>query len=78
MELTGGERRNRTESLYRSEPNTLSFKAYSTLILLGFKLIFGPPFHCPFIAPLPPFHRLVGEDLGETFSNLLFVLRTLG
>jgi hypothetical protein len=56
----GGEGRNRTEILYRSEPNTLCFKAYYNLVLQGFK-----PFHSPFIARLPPLHCSSGEDLGE-------------
>jgi hypothetical protein len=51
----GGEGRNRTRKLYRSEPNTLCFKAYSSLILQGFKPFFTArptPAHCPVIAPL--------------------------
>jgi hypothetical protein len=67
IELGGGGR-NRTESLYRSEPNTLCFKTYYTLILRGFKPFLGPPLHRPLIAPLPPFQCSLGEDLGETIS----------
>ena len=67
----GGEGRNRTESLYRSEPNTLCFKAYYTLILQGFKPFVRPPLHCPLIAPLPPFHCSLGEELGETIASQL-------
>ena len=64
----GGEGRNRTETLYRSEPNTLCFKAYYSLIFQGFKQFFRLPIHCPAIAPLSPIHCSSGEELGETFS----------
>ena len=64
-----GEGRNRTRSLYRSEPNTLCFKAYCNLILQGFKSFLRPPVQRPLIAPLPPPHCSSGEDLGETFPN---------
>ncbi len=54
---TGGGGRNRTRKLYRSEPDTLCFNAYSSLILQGFKLFFrllvqryALPRYRPFIA----------------------------
>jgi hypothetical protein len=69
--LLGGEGRNRTRKLYRSEPNTLCFKAYYNLILQGFKLFFRLLAQCSLIALLPPIYCLsgvtLGEDLGETF-----------
>jgi hypothetical protein len=65
----GGEGRNRTESLYRSEPNTLCFKAYCNLILQGFKPFHRPPVHRPLIARLPPLQCPSGEDLGETLPS---------
>jgi hypothetical protein len=40
LESAEAEGRNRTQKLYRSEPNTLCFNAYCSLILQGFKLIF--------------------------------------
>ena len=66
MDFTSEEGRDRTESLYRSEPNTLCFKAYFNLILQGFK----PFLDRPFIARSLPGYRPVsspGEELGETF-----------
>jgi len=54
---TRGDGRFRTRKLYRFEPNKHCFKAYYSLILQGFKLVFDHPFnahpsprHCPFIA----------------------------
>ena len=65
--LVGGEGRNRTRKLYRSEPNTLCFNAYCSLILQGFKLFFGLLVHCSAIAPSLPLYCSLGEELGETF-----------
>jgi len=50
---TGG--RNRTRSLYRSEPNTLSFMAYYSLILQGFKPIFYRSFTARRLPDYRPF-----------------------
>jgi hypothetical protein len=68
----GGEGRNRTQTLYRSKPNTLCFKAYSSLILQGFKPFFRPPGQCSLIAQPLPIYCSLGETLGEDFFlNLL-------
>jgi hypothetical protein len=61
--------RNQTESLYRSEPNTLCFKAYCSPILLRFKLFFRPLVRCPLIAQLLPFQRSLGVTSGDTVSR---------
>ena len=70
--MIGGEGRNRTRSLYRSEPNTLCFKAYFNLILQGFKSFLRPPVQRPLIAPLPPPYCSPGITLGEESGETLF------
>src|ERR1039458_2373551 len=49
----------------RSEPDTLCFNGYSSVVLQGFKPIFRPPIQRPLIATLPPLYCPSGEDLGE-------------
>jgi|ERR1017187_1205081 hypothetical protein len=65
---------NRTRKLYRSEPDTLCFKAYYNLFLQGFKQYFRPPVQSLLIAPSLPLYSssgvTLGEELGETFSNV--------
>ena len=53
--FTEDEGRNRTRKLYHSEPNTLCFKAYFTLISQGFKLFFYRPSNARSLPGCRPF-----------------------
>src|ERR1039458_5614858 len=56
----------------RSEPDTLCFNGYSSLVLQAFKPIFRPPIQRPLIAPLPPLYCSPGITLGEESGETLF------
>jgi hypothetical protein len=65
--MSWGRGLNRTRKLYRSEPNTLCFKAYGSLVLRGFKLFFDHPFNARSLPHHRPFIVRQLEDLGEIF-----------
>jgi hypothetical protein len=64
--LAGGEGRNRTRNLDRSDRNSLSYKRVLNRLHKGFKHFFRLLAHCSANVLLPLSHCSLGEDLGET------------